>query len=75
MAEKLFEVERDAEGVTLHFRTPKAGGVLSGEAKSHVLAAHKELLLGLRSFLDTVVESLDKAQESSQKKRTKIEIE
>ncbi len=74
MAEKIFEVEHDAEGLTLHFRAPKVG-MLSGETKGHVLAAQKELLLGLRSFLDAAVESLDKAQESSQKKRTKIDIE
>lgn len=75
MGERIFEVEyRPGEEVVLRFKMPKAR-LLPETTRSHVRIAQKELLLGLRSLLDSAIESIEKREKEVEKKREKIEVE
>ena len=73
MSEKILEVERNSEEVTLRFRRP-VFQLLPTEAKAHFKAAHKETLLAMRSLLDNAIERLERSQGGKGKKRAKIEV-
>jgi len=75
MAERILEVEyRPGEEVVLRIKAPK-GSLLPEATRSHARMARKELLLGLRSLLDSAIESLEKREKEGEKKREKIEVE
>lgn len=76
MTEKWFECEyRPDDEMVLRFRRPKLS-FLPAEAREHIWAAQKETLLAIRSFIDAVVESVEKAEKQGKKKgRTKIDVQ
>ncbi len=76
MADKWFEFERTPEGgFILRFNQPKVA-LMNDETHEHIIAAQKETLKALRSFLDAAVESLEK-REAKRKPagRTRIKVE
>jgi len=74
MGERILEVEHEpGEELVVRFRPPKFGAV-SGPARQHLLAAHKEMLLALRSLLDVAIEYADEAGKKKGKTRAKIEV-
>jgi hypothetical protein len=73
MAEGIIEVEyHPGEEVVLRLKAPTLPFVPEA-AKGPLRMAHKEMLLALRSFLDTAIERTEKAEKT--KKRTKIEVQ
>lgn len=62
------------EGLTLHIR-PKFRKLVLGEARSHVRASRKEMLLAFRSLIDAAVKKMDEKEKAPEKRRTKIKIE
>jgi hypothetical protein len=65
---------RPGEGVILRFK-PAPGKILPDEARGHVRAARKEMLLALRSLVDAAIVREEKAEKKVEKRRTKIEVE
>ena len=75
MAERIFEIEhRPGEEVVLRFKAPSIS-IVPEATRSHFRTAHKEMLLALRSLLDTAIERAEAAEKAKTKKRTKIEVE
>ena len=75
MGERIFEVEyRPGEELVLRIKVP-TGKLLPEATRSHIRMARKEVLLGLRSLLDSAIESLEKREKEGEKKREKIEVE
>ena len=73
--ERVFEVEyHPGEEVVLHFKAPKFS-VMPEATRGHFRAAHKEMLLALRSLLDKAIEKAEEAEKTKPKKRTKIEVQ
>lgn len=74
MTESILEVEyKPGEELVLRLRPPRFF-LASADAREHFKAARKEVLLGLRSFLDSAIEHLEKAEKEA-KPHTKIEVE
>lgn len=48
--------------------------ILPEQFKEHTRAARKEMLLAVRSLLDTAIEELEEKPEEAPKKATKIEV-
>lgn len=78
MGDGIFEIERHPDGViVLRIKSPMVMGLLSDPTKQHLLAAKKELLLALRSMIDSTIEGaeeLERKAKSSKIKKTKIEV-
>lgn len=76
MSKTIFEVERGSEGdIVLRFKKP-VFGLLSDETRHHLLAAQREVLLALRSMLDTAIEGTEEVQrKTASKTPTKIHVE
>ena len=75
MAERIFSVESGEEGeLILRFRRPSAV-LLSAEAKGHLSSSAKEMMLGLRSFLDASIKVMEEREKKGRKPKTKIEVE
>lgn len=75
MNERIFEYEyRPGEELVLRLRPPKIQ-ILPPEAREHFRAARRELLLALRSLLDSAIEALEKREKKGPKARTKIKVE
>ena len=62
------------EGLVLHIK-PGLGGLLTGETRSHALAARKEMLLAFRGLIDIAVNRLEEKEKKTEKRRTKIEVQ
>jgi hypothetical protein len=62
------------EGLILHIR-PMFRELVSDEARAHVKASRKEMLLALRSLLDTAIQKMEGKEKASAKSRTKIKVE
>lgn len=45
------------------------------ETRGHVRAAHKEMLLAVRSLVDEAIRCVEEAEKPRAKKRTKIEVQ
>jgi hypothetical protein len=76
MAEKIFEVEREADGEVVMRIKPAKFMAMPELAQSHLRAARKESLLALRSLIDAAIEQVDKsAGKKRGKKREKIEVQ
>jgi hypothetical protein len=72
MTERIFEVEHQpGDEFVLRFKMPKTR-LIPEASREHFRAAHKELLLSLRSLLDVAIERAEKA---GSKERTKIEVQ
>ena len=75
MAEKIFEVEHEpGEELVIRLRLPRFEAV-SKPTREHILAAHKEMLMALRSVVDVAIEHVDEAGKKKGKTRTKIDVE
>ncbi len=62
---------RPGEEFVLRFKPP-SGTAVSDEARGHVKAARKEILMALRSLIDAAIE---RSEETEKKGPTKIEVE
>ncbi len=73
----IFEIERHPDGViVLRFKTLMLTGLLAEPTKQHVLAAKRELLLAVRSMLDTAVEGVEEVErKTTSKKKTRIKVQ
>lgn len=70
----MFEVEhRPGEGYILRFN-PTAPEILPEATRSHLRAAHKEVLLALRSLIDAHIERIERREEAAPG-RTTIEVQ
>jgi hypothetical protein len=75
VAEKIFEVEHEpGEWLVIRLR-PLRFGAVSKPTREHILAAHKEMLMALRSVVDVAIEHVDEAGKKKGGTRTKIEVE
>lgn len=74
MAEKILEVEYQPGEVILRFKVPMPS-LVPEATRSHFRAAHKEMLLALRSLLDKAIEHTEAAEKTRPKERTKIEVQ
>ena len=78
MSDSLFEIERHPDGVVvLRFKSPMFTGLLADPAKQHLIAAKKEMLLALRSMIDTTIEGaeeLERKAKGAKIKKTKIDV-
>jgi len=74
MSDSIFEVEHRPGGeIVLRFKSPKFRG-LPDSTRQHLLTATGEMLLALRSLLDSAIERTEETQKAKRKKRTKIEV-
>ena len=74
MNEKILEIERNSEEITLRFKRPLLQ-LLPPEARDHFVAARKETLLALRSLLDAAIGCIERRAEGGKgKRRAKIEV-
>jgi hypothetical protein len=62
------------EGLVLHVR-PMFRQLFSDQARGHVRASRKEMLMALRSLIDAAVDKLEEKEKSTGKGRTKIKVE
>ncbi len=53
----------------------KHPALLPEEFRQHTKAAHREMLLAMRSLLNAAIEHTEEKEEKSKKKATKIEVE
>ena len=76
MNSNFFEIEHHPDGViVLRIKSPMLTGLLAEPTKKHVLAAKKEILLALRSMIDTAIEGTEEVdRKTTSKKKTKIEV-
>ena len=70
MGEKIFECEYEP-GKEIVFRFRRPSMLLTGEAREHLRAAQREVLLALRDIINEVVEKT----EPKEKGPTKIKVE
>jgi hypothetical protein len=62
------------EGLVLRIH-PMFRRLVTEEARSHVKASRKEMLMALRSLLDATIEKLDEKEKTRGTGRTKIKVE
>lgn len=62
------------EELVLRFKPP-LGKMVPDEARGHVRAARREMLLALKSLVDAAVTRQEEAEKQGYKRRTKIEVE
>ncbi len=74
MGERIIEVERGPEELVVRLRLPRIG-VLSDEARGHIRAARKELLLSLRSLIDQAIQHTEEVEKKRGQGVTKIKVE
>jgi len=75
MTERVFEIEHHPDGETIfRFKAPGIS-VMPEATRSHLRAAHKEILLALRSLLDMAIQRAEEAEKPKTKERTKIEVQ
>jgi hypothetical protein len=53
----------------------RAQGMFPPEFRQHMIAARREVLLAVRSLIDTRIESLECQERASSKKATKLPVE
>ncbi len=71
---QFFDYEyRPGEELVVRFRRP-ALELIPKEVRTHLLAAQKELLLAMRSFVDTVIERMEE-REQRRGRRKQIRVE
>ena len=77
MSDRIFEIEHHPDGViVLRFKSPTLTGLLAEPTKKHVLAAQREMLLALRSMVDTAIEGAEQVErKTTNKKKTKIDVQ
>ena len=73
MAERIFQVEREADGEVVIRIKPAKLITVPELARSHLWAAEKEGLLALRSLIDASIEQVER--KSQKRKREKVEVE
>jgi len=75
MSDTIFSVEhRPGEEVVLRFKSPEFQG-LPDSTRQHLRVARKEVLLALRSMLDSAIERTEKSKEAKKREKTKIEVQ
>jgi len=75
MSDTIFSVEhRPGEEVVLRFKSPEFQG-LPDSTRQHLLVARREVLLALRSMLDSAIERTEKSKEAKKREKTKIEVQ
>ena len=75
MTDTILKVEHHpGEEVVLHFKSPKFR-MLPDTTRGHLLVAQKEILLALRSMLDSAIERTEESGKTKGRKRTKIEVQ
>ena len=62
------------EGLVLHIR-PMFRKLVSDEARAHVRASRKEMLLALRGLIDATIQKLEEKGKTAGKGQTKIKVE
>jgi hypothetical protein len=62
------------EGLVLHIR-PMFRKLFSEDARAHVKASRKEMLLALRSLIDAKVQKLEQKEKAAGTGRSKIKVE
>jgi hypothetical protein len=62
------------EGLTLHIR-PIFRKLVLGEARTHVRASRKEMLMAFRSLIDAAIQRMEEKEKAPEKRRTKIKVE
>jgi hypothetical protein len=73
--ERPFEYEyRPGEELVLRFRSPVID-LLPAEVHEHLVAARKELLLAMRSFVDAAISRMEERERGRKKRRTEIKVE
>jgi hypothetical protein len=77
MSDRIFEIEHHPDGVILlRFKSPTLTGLLAEPTKRHVVAAQREIMLALRSMLDTAIEGAEQVErKATNKKKTKIDVQ
>jgi hypothetical protein len=60
------------EGLTLHIR-PMFRKLFLGEARAHVKASRKEMLMAFRSLIDAAIQRME--EKAPEKSHTKIKVE
>ncbi len=69
------EWEYDPEnGLTLRIQ-PMFRGLVTDEARAHVRASRREMLLALRSLIDATVQRMEEKEKAPAKGRSKIKVE
>ena len=75
MSDTIFSVEhRPGEEVVLRFKPPAFQG-LPDATWEHLATARDEVLLALRSMLDSAIERTEKPKRPKGRKKTKIEVQ
>jgi hypothetical protein len=75
MPKGTIEWEYDPEdGLILRIK-PMFRKLVSEEARAHVKASRKEMLMALRSLIDATVQQMEKKEKNTGKGRTKIKVE
>ncbi len=74
MSNKLLEMDYKAGEFTLRF-TPGRLRLLPEETLGHLRTANKEVLIAMRSVLDSFIEKSDPEKGESQKRRTRIHVD
>jgi len=62
------------DGLILRIK-PGLGGLFSEETFKHAMAARREMLLVLRSFIDLAVKKMEEKEKKAEKRGTKIAVE
>lgn len=62
------------EELVLRFKPP-LGKIVPDEARGHVRAARREMLLALKSLVEAAITREEEAEKKGYKHRTKIEVE
>ena len=62
------------DGLVLRFK-PSLLGLDTTEVRQHAIAAHKEILLTLRSLVDVAIKRTEAKESKNEKRGTKIEVE
>jgi hypothetical protein len=62
------------EGLVLHIR-PMFRKMMTDEARAHVKASRKEMLMALRSLLDATIQKLEEKEKAPGTGRSKIKVE
>lgn len=76
MSDSIFEVEREASGDVIFRLKPPAFWGLPESTRQHLLTAQKEVLLAMRSVLDTAIEKTEELEKPKEKMgKTKIEVQ
>ena len=75
MKDSIIEIEHRPGGeIVLRFKSPGISAI-PAETIAHFVTAQKEMLLALRSLLDSAIKYAEQAEKPGTKKRSKIDVQ